>query len=130
MLEELHDVERNDLAGVRAAGDETPVGRHGGEVIGEQRPARGVDHGVDAAPARRIADGVGHSRLAVREHDVGAERPDGLDLLRRADGRDHASAGDARRLYRGTRDPPEAEGTSTVSPLARLPPRRPSTRLC
>ena len=101
VAEELDDVERDDLAGVRAAGDEAAVRRHRRQVLGEAGAAGGVDDDVDTAAARGLGDGLGDGRLEVAEHDIGAEAQHRVGLLGRADRGDHAGAGDHRRLHSG-----------------------------
>ena len=106
MAEELDDVERHDLAGVRAAGDQPAVGRHRSQVLGEPRARRSCRRrrrrrGPPVASATASATGD----VAVAEHDVGAELAHRLDLVRRADRGDHARAGDPRRLDGRAGDP-------------------------
>ena len=56
------DVEVDELAGVRAARREPPVGTQARQVGAEQRAADGVEDGVDAAAAGQLGDRLEHGR--------------------------------------------------------------------
>jgi hypothetical protein len=74
-------------------------------VIREQRPASRIHDRIDAAVPGGGANGLADRRLAVAEDGVCAESAHRLDLLGRADRRDHPCACELRGLHRRARDP-------------------------
>ena len=117
MAEELDDVERHHLAGVRAAGDQPAVRRHRRQVLAEPRPAGRVDDGVDAAAAGRLGDGLGHrrrrgSRTRRRRRARAPRRPSPARPPTRSRARRRCRAA----CTAAPATPPDADGTSTVSP--------------
>ena len=102
-----------------------PSARHRRHVLAEQRPTGGVDHRVDAAAVGRLAHRLADRRLAVAEDDVGAQRahrprPSRARRPRRSRGRRRSRAA----CTAAPATPPEADGTSTVSPGAHVRDRR------
>ena len=114
--EQLDDVQLDHLTRVGAASGQPPIRPQRARWDPELRAADRVDHRIGSPTAGQLRNRLG-TEVVIAERLVGSQLEHHRQLRRVARRGDHPRAGDLRALHRRPATPPDADGTSTVSPL-------------